>query len=103
MRIILHIISNNYTNLKQKIINFDETRLNIKNIIDYLYKYNIIDTTDYTIYHNNMEIEDIINISDNKEISLVLKQNKFCNKSSNICSCKYNCDISEISKILSKL
>ena len=59
MRINLYIISNNYTNIKQKIIDLNEINLNIKNLIEYLYNYNMIYDKNVSIFYDNKEIENI--------------------------------------------
>ena len=92
MRVKLHILSDNYINYKEKRLYIDSKDLNIKTLINYLYNYNIIDTTDYKIYHNNKEINEINEIKeiDNiNDVTLILKENIYCNCCTCECNCKY--------------
>jgi hypothetical protein len=89
MHYTLHILSNNFTNLKKIKIQFDS--YNICDLLNFLYDNNHIDTTNYSIYHNNNVISNLSNLSKLSnlsildDISLILKENKFI-----MCSCCIN-------------
>lgn len=71
MQIQIHIISNNYT--KYRKIKIDFNSIKILDLINYLYKHNIIYSTNYIVFYNNNEIQQLPNLDN---FSIIIRENK---------------------------
>ena len=71
MLLEIHIIVDNYTKYKQTKINFNS--LNISELLNYLYKHNIIFSPDYIVFYNNKEIQQLQNLDN---LSIIIRENK---------------------------
>lgn len=71
MQIQIHIISNNYT--KYRKIKIDFNSIKILDLINYLYKHNIIYSTNYIVFYNNNEIQQLPNLDN---FSIIIRENR---------------------------
>jgi len=81
MQIQIHIISNNYTKYKKIKINFNSQ--NISDLLNYLYKHNIIYSPDFIVFYNNKKIKELPNLDN---FSIIIRENiiyKYCSCTSN--------------------
>jgi hypothetical protein len=86
MKLIVHIISKNYTKLDKYTINYDDILPTDNNtFLNYLLDKNLIENVNHKIYHNNQEIFEL----PKKDCVLVISEqlgqtNRFCSCVKNI-------------------